>query len=193
MFIAPCDVVLSDTDVVQPDLLFVSRAREHLLGGGDNVRGAPDLVIEILSPATADRDRGYKRALYARHGVAEYWLVDPAAVGSNRSGRDLPEPSSLPSRAFMARVQGRALGPRPFEAGRGLRRSPPHAPVGGGPGPARFGSRRARGSSRRSLGLRLSLGRIRGDSVNLPPGVADGVLAALGSSCGWERDAGPCP
>ena len=78
IFIAPCDVVLSDTDVVQPDLLFVSRERGHLLSGGDNVRGAPDLVIEILSPATAERDWGYKRALYARHGVAEYWVVDPA-------------------------------------------------------------------------------------------------------------------
>ena len=78
-FFAPCDVVLSDTDVVQPDLLFVSHARAHLLIGGDNVRGAPDLVVEILSPATADRDRGYKRALYAKHGVTEYWLIDPTA------------------------------------------------------------------------------------------------------------------
>ena len=78
-FFAPCDVVLSDTDVVQPDLLFVSREREHLLSGGENVQGAPDLVIEILSPATADRDRGYKRELYGRHGVTEYWLVDPIA------------------------------------------------------------------------------------------------------------------
>ena len=78
-YFAPCDVVLSDTDVVQPDLLFVSLARAHLLIGGDNVRGAPDLVVEILSPGTADRDRGYKRALYAKHGVKEYWLVDPAA------------------------------------------------------------------------------------------------------------------
>jgi Uma2 family endonuclease len=79
LFFAPCDVVLSDTDVVQPDLLFVSRERQHLLSGGDNVRGAPDLVAEILSPATAERDRGYKRTLYAKHGVKEYWLVDPAA------------------------------------------------------------------------------------------------------------------
>ena len=79
LFFAPCDVVLSDTDVVQPDLLFVSIERSHLLSGGDNVRGAPDLVVEILSPGTADRDLGYKRALYARHGVKEYWLVDPAA------------------------------------------------------------------------------------------------------------------
>ena len=79
LFFAPCDVVLSDTDVVQPDLLFVSRERRHLLSNGDNVQGAPDLVVEILSPATAERDRGYKRSLYARHGVKEYWVVDPVA------------------------------------------------------------------------------------------------------------------
>ena len=79
VFHAPCDVVLSNTDVVQPDLLFVSVERAHLLLGGDNVLGAPDLVVEILSPATAGRDRTLKRALYARHGVKEYWLVDPEA------------------------------------------------------------------------------------------------------------------
>ena len=79
MFIAPCDVVLSDTDVVQPDLLFISRERGHLLSGGENVQGAPDLVIEILSPTTADKDRGIKHELYGRYGVTEYWLVDPIA------------------------------------------------------------------------------------------------------------------
>ena len=76
---APCDVMLSETDVVQPDLLFVSREREHLLSGGQNVQGPPDLVVEILSPSSADRDRGKKLALYGRHGVTEYWLVDPVA------------------------------------------------------------------------------------------------------------------
>ena len=76
---APCDVFLSDSNVVQPDLLFVSREREHLLSDGEKVRGAPDLVVEILSPSTADKDRGSKRELYGRHGVAEYWLVDPIA------------------------------------------------------------------------------------------------------------------
>ena len=79
IFFAPCDVVLSDTDVVQPDLLFVSLDRAHLLAGGENVQGAPDLVVEILSPATEERDRGYKRALYAKDGGAEYWVVDPSA------------------------------------------------------------------------------------------------------------------
>ena len=76
LFYAPCDVRLSDNDVVQPDLLFVSREQEHLLSGGQNVQGAPDLVVEILSPSTAKQDRGKKRALYGKHGVTEYWLVD---------------------------------------------------------------------------------------------------------------------
>jgi Uma2 family endonuclease len=78
---APCDVVLGegkDRQVVQPDLFFVSSQRRHIVMEGE-IRGAPDLVVEILSPATAERDRGYKRTLYARHGVQEYWLVDPDA------------------------------------------------------------------------------------------------------------------
>ena len=79
VFSPPCDVILSDTDVVQPDLLFVSRERGRILLEGDAVRGAPDLVVEILSPSTAARDRTLKRVLYARHGVREYWLVDPDA------------------------------------------------------------------------------------------------------------------
>ena len=78
VYAAPFDVVLSDTDVVQPDLLFISNEREHIITE-ENVQGAPDLVVEILSPSTADRDLTFKRALYARHGVKEYWLVDTDA------------------------------------------------------------------------------------------------------------------
>ena len=75
---APTDVVLSDRDVVQPDILFVSNQKSHILTR-ENVRGAPDLVVEILSPATAERDRTFKLDLYAQHGVKEYWIVDPDA------------------------------------------------------------------------------------------------------------------
>ena len=74
VYFSPTDVVLSDVDVVQPDLLFVSNNRLDILTAA-GVQGAPDLVVEILSPGTAERDKGYKRALYAQHGVKEYWLV----------------------------------------------------------------------------------------------------------------------
>lgn len=73
------DVVLSDTDTVRPDLLFVSKERLHIITA-DNVQGSPDLVVEIRSESTARRDWTVKRELYARHGVKEYWLVDPEAA-----------------------------------------------------------------------------------------------------------------
>ena len=76
VFSAPFDVVLSDVDVVQPDLLFVSNERSHIITPA-NVRGAPDLVVEIRSPSTAGRDWTIKRGLYAKYGVKEYWVVDP--------------------------------------------------------------------------------------------------------------------
>ena len=76
VFHAPTDVVLSDTDVVQPDILFVSEGRADIITA-DNVQGAPDLVVEILSPTTARRDWRVKLDLYSEYGVREYWLVDP--------------------------------------------------------------------------------------------------------------------
>ena len=75
---APCDLVLSEQDVVQPDLLFVSNERSELITK-DNIRGGPDLVVEVLSPSTASRDRELKLSLYAANGVREYWIVDPDA------------------------------------------------------------------------------------------------------------------
>ena len=75
VFYAPTDVKFTNTDTVQPDMVFVSSERSHIITE-DNIRGAPDLVIEILSPSTAARDRTFKRALYERHGVNEYWMVD---------------------------------------------------------------------------------------------------------------------
>ena len=73
---APCDVLLSDTDIVQPDVLYV-RNNSKAQVTEQNVQGPPDLVVEILSPGTAARDRDLKRKRYERFGVQEYWLVDP--------------------------------------------------------------------------------------------------------------------
>ena len=78
IYFAPFDVILSATNVVQPDLIFISSSRAHIITE-DNIRGAPDLLVEILSPSTAGYDRTTKRDLYERHGVPEYWLVDPYA------------------------------------------------------------------------------------------------------------------
>jgi Uma2 family endonuclease len=76
LFYAPMDVVLSEYDVFQSDILFISRNRIHIIGE-NNIQGAPDLVIEILSPSTESRDRGIKLEQYLRYGVREYWIIDP--------------------------------------------------------------------------------------------------------------------
>jgi Uma2 family endonuclease len=77
VFAAPFDVILSDADVVEPDLLYLSNQRLSEIETSPWVRGAPDLVVEIGSPGTRRRDETIKRRLYERSGVSEYWVVDP--------------------------------------------------------------------------------------------------------------------
>jgi Uma2 family endonuclease len=75
-FTAPCDVILTAHDVVEPDLLVVLGDQQNILTD-KNIQGAPALVIEILSPGTRRRDQSLKRQLFDRAGVREYWMVDP--------------------------------------------------------------------------------------------------------------------
>jgi Uma2 family endonuclease len=75
---APFDVQLSETDVVQPDLVVVLKGNAHILTE-TRIQGVPDLVVEILSPSGGPHDRQRKKALYERVGIPEYWIVDPAA------------------------------------------------------------------------------------------------------------------
>jgi Uma2 family endonuclease len=70
------DVVLSDFDIVQPDIIFISNERRHLINEA-NFRGVPDLVIEILSPSKRAYDEVVKFKRYDALGVDEYWIVDP--------------------------------------------------------------------------------------------------------------------
>jgi Uma2 family endonuclease len=77
VFVPRFDVVLSNHDVVEPDLLYVSQTRAKEVLSPQHVRGAPDLVVEIGSPSTRKRDETIKRRLYERFGVTEYWVVDP--------------------------------------------------------------------------------------------------------------------
>ncbi|MGQ9570431.1 MAG: Uma2 family endonuclease [Thermodesulfovibrionales bacterium] len=76
VFYAPFDVYFDNENVVQPDILFISKDRLNIIGE-KNIQGAPDLVIEIISENTAYRDLVQKKRLYSRFGVKEYWIVLP--------------------------------------------------------------------------------------------------------------------
>lgn len=73
---APIDVYLNETNTYQPDILFIAKDRQSIIGP-DKINGAPDLVIEILSPSTAYYDLRKKFKVYEKSGVKEYWIIDP--------------------------------------------------------------------------------------------------------------------
>lgn len=78
VMVAPSDVHWDDGNVMQPDVFWISATNSHCQAiDGKHWRGAPDLVIEVLSPSTAIHDKQTKFRLYERHGVPEYWIVDP--------------------------------------------------------------------------------------------------------------------
>jgi Uma2 family endonuclease len=76
IFYAPIDIYLSNEETYQPDIIFISKERLSIIGE-KKIEGAPDLVVEILSPATAYYDLRHKMRVYEKSGVKEYWIVDP--------------------------------------------------------------------------------------------------------------------
>jgi Uma2 family endonuclease len=76
IFDAPIDLLLAPTTVVQPDLVVVGAARASIITQRA-LEGIPDVVVEILSPGSLDRDQHIKRKLYERFVIPEYWVVDP--------------------------------------------------------------------------------------------------------------------
>lgn len=114
ILVAPVDLVLSQVDVVQPDILFVAEANRHIIGAAA-VQGVPDLVIEVLSPSTLKIDRDRKMDLYARAGIPEYWIVDPdsraaelyrLAQGAYRLERCVPDDDVIRSTLFPGLAVG---------------------------------------------------------------------------------------
>lgn len=75
-FIGPVDVLFGEGDYLVPDLVWIRRERIGIISDR-GIESAPDLIVEVTSPATADRDRGIKRERYANYGVPHYWIVDP--------------------------------------------------------------------------------------------------------------------
>ena len=76
--LADVDVYINDENVYRPDIFFVSQNQMEILGEDGYVHGAPDLVIEVLSPGTSKDDKTKKKEIYGQHGVKEYWLIEPA-------------------------------------------------------------------------------------------------------------------
>ncbi len=74
---APLDVYLCDTEVYQPDIIFLATGNLHKIAP-QRIEGAPDMVVEILSPSSSHYDLGHKKNVYEAYGVKNYWIVDPA-------------------------------------------------------------------------------------------------------------------
>jgi Uma2 family endonuclease len=114
---SPIDIVFSDHDVLQPDVLYFTPSRAHLVDLDRVIRDAPDLCIEVLSPSTAATDRGKKMQMFARYGVGEYWIVDPRserievyelvngayALHATSMGDAEVRSATLPGHTFIAR------------------------------------------------------------------------------------------
>lgn len=77
VFFAPIDVFLGSTSAVQPDIFFISNAKKNFIRE-DGIYGAPDLIVEVLSPGNKNADLLKKKDLYEQHGVQEYYIVEPS-------------------------------------------------------------------------------------------------------------------
>jgi Uma2 family endonuclease len=91
LLFSPVDVVLSQYDVFQPDVLWVGKNKMHLVRRDRPIEFVPDLAVEVISRSTGVRDRGRKKEIFGKHGLPEYWLVEPHAesleIYTHDSGR----------------------------------------------------------------------------------------------------------
>jgi len=104
---APYDVYFDRENVYQPDILFISDERKHLIEK-DGLYGAPDLIIEILTPSTAKYDLKEKKKVYEKYGVKEYWIVNPE--DNNVAGFTLEKGKFIPLPTSVGKIQSVLLG-----------------------------------------------------------------------------------
>ncbi len=105
--VAPYDVYFDREYVYQPDILFISNERKHLIEK-DGLYGAPDLIIEILTPSTAQYGLKEKKEVYEKYGVKEYWIVNPE--DNNVAGFTLEKGKFIPLPTSVGKIQSVLLG-----------------------------------------------------------------------------------
>ena len=79
LIVSPIDIVFTETNVLQPDIVVFTAQRRHLVALDEPIRSRPDVAVEVISPSTERNDRGRKLAAFQRFGVPEYWILDPVA------------------------------------------------------------------------------------------------------------------
>jgi Uma2 family endonuclease len=114
-FVAPFDVRLGHFDVVQPDIVYLSASCPRVPNDENSIDYAPDLIVEVISPSSRRFDRVHKAALYARSGVPEYWIVDPAERTLEvllRQGEDfIPHPPEADGSLVSPTLRGLRVDP----------------------------------------------------------------------------------
>ncbi len=106
VILSPIDVFLSETDVFQPDIIFISNENKDIIR--KNIKGIPDLIVEVLSPSTAYYDLVYKKNMYEEKGVKEYWTVDYEGKGievyENVDGKFILFSKARVSGSFVSKI-----------------------------------------------------------------------------------------
>lgn len=113
-YTAPTEVRMDDENIFEPDVLYITPENLSIAQQDEKrILGAPDLVVEVLSPSTAKYDRQEKYLAYERHGVREYWIIDPLhdviEVWVSESGHFQRQGAYAGEEAFVSRTLGKTI------------------------------------------------------------------------------------
>ena len=106
VLLSPIDVYLKNDEVYQPDIIFISNEKKEIIK--DNIKGVPDLIVEVLSPSNAYYDLTHKKNIYEETGVKEFWVVDPnektVEIYENVNGTFIPFSKSKTSGTVNSKI-----------------------------------------------------------------------------------------